>query len=308
MSQVVDALIVCTRNRPNQIQRRLEEFSKFESLPSVILIVDSSDNFRTGVVVENISTQIHAHVFCVQSKPGLPYQRNIGITWIRERFPDVNLIHFLDDDIVVNSDYFANVRAICVEQIQAVAIGGFDQFCNPLQNAGITRRLLGIGSSRDGVILRSGIAIPPHPRSRAQRCDWLVGGMQSVRVSVFDHIMFDPELRMYGEDLDFYLRVCALGDVICSINLPIKHLHDPTNRDTWRENSLYHCGVRWLLAQRYPTKISRVRVLLGCVVLAVGHFALFVQTKNPQHREACQGNLEFIYRLVRKMPVLQSVS
>jgi GT2 family glycosyltransferase len=167
--------------------------------------------------------------------------------------------------------------------------------------------MMGMGSKRCGVILRSGIAIPPYPKREVESCEWLVGGMQSVRAWVFEHIEFDATLRMYGEDVDFYLRAYGLGEIVSSIHLPIKHLNDPSNRDSWREISLYHNGVRWLLAKKYPTKISPIRVIQVAVVLAIGEAAKFVCRRDWKYAAASAGNIEFLYRLWRNVPVVQVI-
>lgn len=307
MRETADALLICTRNRPAQIRARLEEYAQFETLPAMILIVDSSENNKTQEVVKNIGVQVVSRVAYLRCSPGLPHQRNQGVSWLRSHLPDLNYIYFLDDDVVVKANYFATVREIFSEYSEVVAIGGFDPELDPNQSTGLIRRILGIGSKKCGVIMSSGFAIPPYPKARAEQCEWLPGGMQSVRTWVFDHLEFDSQLRMYGEDVDFYLRLCVFGTIACSIDLPIQHLNDLTNKDSWREISLYHNGVRWLFAHRYPSRVLRTRVILTAMALAIGHLVIFVRTRDKIHRAASLGNLEFIFRLIKKMPVLQTV-
>jgi GT2 family glycosyltransferase len=110
---------------------------------------------------------------------------------------------------------------------------------------------------------------------------------------------------MYGEDLDFYLRIAKLGDVFCSSKLPITHLNDPTNRDTIREINLYHNGVRWLFASRYPSNVNRFRVLVVALALGVGEFGRFLSSRNKDSLRASAGNFEFLFRLLAKKKVLQ---
>jgi len=305
--ETTDALILCTRNRAQQLQSRLAEYRCFEVLPSVILIVDSSDNDDTRMVVTRASQDSTSPVSYLRTSPGLPHQRNVGVSWVRNNYPDLELIHFLDDDIIPMSDYFSHVRQICRDFPNVIAVGGFDSELNPEQNRGLMKRICGIGSKNYGVILSSGIAIPAHPRHNIEDSEWLVGGMQSVRTWAFDHVQFDASLRMYGEDVDFYMRIRDLGDVVCSRNLPVKHLNDPSNRDSWREIHLYHNGIRWLLARRYPDRISLIRVLQVALVLALGELVLYMRTHDIRHRAASRGNVEFLYRIAIGQPVVQFV-
>ncbi len=305
--ELTDALIVCTRNRAHQIYNRLQELQQFSTLPSVVVIVDSSDSAETEEAVKKTSPQFPATIKYIRSEPGLPYQRNVGIEWARKNNPKLELIHFLDDDIIPRSDYFSKIRQICHDAPELVALGGFDSDLSPNLNSGLMRRLMGIGTKKCGLILKSGIAVPPFPQSSLETCQWLVGGMQSVRAWVFNHLQFDAALRMYGEDIDFYLRICNLGEIATSIHLPVKHLNDPSNRDSLREVNLYHNGVRWLLASRYPEKVSRIRVVQVASVLAVGEAARFVMTRDRKYLSASRGNFEFLYRLIRRKSVVQLV-
>jgi len=307
MPQTTDALIICTRNREHQIKDRLKELLQFSTLPAVVVIVDSSDSIKTDEAIKQVSPQLPVPIMYLRSRPGLPHQRNVGIEWARKNFPNLELIHFLDDDIIPGKDYFTRIRQICHDSPQIVAVGGYDSELNPQQNSGLIRRIMSIGSKKCGVILQSGIAIPPHPQKAIETCEWLVGGMQSVRAWVFDYMQFDATMRMYGEDVDFYLRVCNLGDIVSSVHLPIKHLNDTSNRDSWREISLYHDGVRWLLAQRYPSRVSPIRVIQVAVILALGEAAKFIWTRDWKHAAASAGNIEFLLRLLRNEPVVQVI-
>lgn len=307
MPQTTDALIICTRNREHQIKDRLKELLQFSTLPPVVVIVDSSDSIKTDEAIKQVSPQFPVPIMYLRSRPGLPHQRNVGIEWARKSFPNLELIHFLDDDVIPGKDYFTLIRQICHDSPQIVAVGGYDSDLNSYQNAGMIRRMMSIGSKKCGVILRSGIAIPPHPRREIETCEWLTGGMQSVRAWVFDYMQFDATLRMYGEDVDFYLRVCDLGEIVSSVHLPVKHLNETLNKDSWREISRYHNGARWLLAQRYPIRISRIRVVQVAVILALGEAAKFIWTRDRKHAAASAGNIEFLYRLLRNEPVVQVI-
>jgi GT2 family glycosyltransferase len=307
VSEINDVLILCTRNRAHQVRDRLEEYRQLSDLPGAIVVVDSSDTSSTQDAVAHAGLGFTVPINYLRTSPGLPHQRNIGISWVRNKFRRIELIHFLDDDIIPNPGYFSRVRHIFNDIPNAVAVGGFDPELNPNQSKGLLRRITGIGSSKSGVILPSGIAIPAHPRSGIEECDWLVGGMQSVRAGVFDQHQFDASLRMYGEDIDFYLRIAHLGKIICSRDLSITHLNDSSNRDSPREVQLFHNGIRWLLARRYPNKISAFRVLQVALVLAVGELAKYARTNDKHHLAASQGNLEFFCRLIRHQPVVQYV-
>lgn len=303
----VDALLICSRNRPSQVENRLQELQQFRCLPSVMLIVDSSTNDETRKIVSKKSRFFPIRLLYLHAPPGLPRQRNCGINLLRGEYPDLQFIHFLDDDVVVKHDYFDVVSRIFVEFPNVIAVGGHDEEIQNTIHNGLIRRTLGIGSKLTGVILPSGIAIPPVPTTAAYSCEWLVGGMQSVRAHIFDLISFDSKLRMYGEDLDFYLRASTYGEIVCSSQLPIKHLNDPSNRDSQRNIQLFHNGVRWHFAKKYPDRVVRWKVLLAAVALGLGEIVKFLKTRRIRHFEAAIGNLEFLFCLAVRKSTLQVV-
>jgi GT2 family glycosyltransferase len=300
-----DVLIICTRNRSNQIEKRLDEYRKYPVLPSNVLVVDSSDSEDTKTAIHNVMADFPANLHYLHTQPGLPFQRNTGIKWVLSHIGGLEIIHFLDDDIVPDQNYFLTLRKLFDDCPAAIAIGGYDKWLNVDIHSGRFRRLVGLGSHQTGLILKSGIAIPPVPTQRIHHCQWLVGGMQSFRTRIFEFALFDDALRMYGEDIEFYLRIAPFGEIICSNQLPVKHLNDPTNRDSIRKVHLYHNGIRWLLAARYPKNISRPSVLLGAVALACGEFVLFLIKRNKFHFLASVGNWQFLGRVITGRSTLQ---
>jgi GT2 family glycosyltransferase len=306
ISSMHDILVVCTKNRSNQVRDRLNELRQFAHLPREILVVDSSDNSATEYVVKSATSNFPTELHYLHSEPGLPFQRNLGVNWIFNNTINPEIIHFLDDDIVPNQDYFFVMRSLFSSCPSAIAIGGFDNNLKMGVHNGFIRRIIGLGSKDQGVILKSGIAIPPLPKMELHKCQWLVGGMQSFRADLFKQQLFDPKLRMYGEDIDFYLKIATLGDVFCSSKLPVGHLNDPTNRDSIKDVNLYHNGIRWLFAHRYPNRVIRSRVLLTALALAIGEFGRFLYRRNKDHLWASVGNCEFLFRLATKRKVVQT--
>jgi len=299
-------LVICTRNRSKQIGDRLREFRQFSYLPKTILVVDSSDKTTTKDAVNREANDFPTSLIYVHTKPGLPLQRNFGIGWIFENLSETQVIHFLDDDIIPEQNYFFVLDKLFSSCQSAIAIGGFDKYLNTKIHCGLIRRMVGLGSRMNGIILKSGLAVPPFPTTKLHQCEWLVGGMQSFRAEIFGQQLFDSNLRMYGEDLDFYLKIAHLGNIYCSSELPVEHLNDPTNRDSVREINLYHNGIRWSFAEKYPNHVYRSRVLLAALALAIGEFGRFLRSGNTVHFWASIGNWEFLFRLATKQQVVQN--
>lgn len=295
-----DALIICTKSRSDHIDRWLHALTLIVEGPSLILIVDSNSSDKTLEIVKKHQTQSELNIAYIQSQSGLPFQRNSGIDYLRDNFKgDVpEIVHFLDDDVAIRSNYFTTINQLFEEFPSAIAIGGFDINTDINRSNGFFRRHLLLGSRHMGVVLRSGICIPPHPRSRVEVVEWLPGLSQSFRLQIFDQIRFDPGIYFYGEDIDFYLRLQAFGNIICSNELPVDHLHEQSDRDLISESIMYSDGSRWSLAHKYPNAISRSAVVFSTVVLLLSELMLGLLGRGRQHFKISVGHAWFFMNVL----------
>jgi len=300
-----DALIICTRNRSDHIDRWLNELAALSHGPSLVVIVDSNTTQQTYEIVKKHQEQLKLSIEYVHSQSGLPLQRNNGIDFLLKNSlgerPEI--IHFVDDDVSVQSNYFSTINALFYEYSSAIAVGGFDKNTIAKLSGGLLRRFLLLGSHRMGVILRSGICIPPLPRSRAEEVEWLPGLSQSFRSKIFDQIRFDSKIFFYGEDVDYYLRLRDFGIIISSNELPVDHLHEPSDRDQISTSIMYSDGSRWSLAHKYPHAISRWAVALSTVVLLVGELMLGLLGRGKNHFSISLGHIRFLMNILFGRPL-----
>ena len=297
-----DALIICTKSRSGQIDRWLNELESIVQGPDLIVIVDSNKSRRTLEIVKNHVMSTKLKIDYVPSQSGLPLQRNNGIDYLIESYQgDLPLVvHFLDDDVSVRSDYFFTVNQLFEENPDAIAIGGFDKNLDGKISNGFWRRSFLLGSRNNGVVLKSGVCIPPIPQSRAEHVEWLPGLSQSIRINTFSKIRFDSEIYFYGEDIDFYLRLQKFGNIICSKDLPVDHLHEQTDRDGLSTSIMESDMSRWALAHKYPHVISRWSVVFSTAVLVVGEFMLGVFCKGKSHFSISFGHMWFLVNALNK--------
>ena len=168
-----DVLIICTKSRHHLIDRWLNDLEILTQGPSLVVIVDSNSSQQTFEIVKKHKTQSKLHIEYVHSESGLPLQRNNGIEYLLNNFerelPEI--VHFLDDDVSVQSNYFSTINNLFDEFSDMIAVGGFDKNTNMRQSNNHLRQLLLLGSHNTGVVLRSGIGIPSLPQSRAEIVD-----------------------------------------------------------------------------------------------------------------------------------------
>ena len=191
------ALVICTRNRSHSLRNLLELIAIQKTIPDCILVVDSSDDDSTELLVKGYK-KLPLLIF-VKSKPGLPHQRNVGVRFLKKESLYENLMYvsFLDDDVEINPNYFENVIKCFSDNPRAVIVGGYDKAANYRAGNRITQ-FLNITGSSPGKILKSGITSYPFPDSKITQVSWVPGGMSNYRKWLFDFHEFRCQVRMYG--------------------------------------------------------------------------------------------------------------
>ena len=89
--------------------------------PDEILIIDGSTNYETKTVLEQNQFDKLIYFQVPPEHRGLTRQRNFGTSKIGE---GMEIICFLDDDTVLEQNYFENVVKTFNENPDAVGVGG----------------------------------------------------------------------------------------------------------------------------------------------------------------------------------------
>jgi GT2 family glycosyltransferase len=206
----------------------LESLSLQSQIPCEILVIDSSLDTASEKLIEHFREKTGLKVGYFRTEPGLTKQRNFGIAHIS---PLAEIVHFIDDDVILSTDYIRNVVLKFQEHKNAVAIGGAIQNL-PVHRIRFLRRFLLLDSKKEGVVLKSGINILNFVGKADREVDWVSGCSMSFRRIVFASLKFD-ETRLgngVGEDVDMCLRAKSLGEVIWSPTIQLIHDLSPINR------------------------------------------------------------------------------
>jgi GT2 family glycosyltransferase len=226
-----DVLVLCTRNRPQEVRTCLDTVRVQTRVPSRVLVIDSSDDDATALVVNDVaggwpSGSVIEHR---QSEPGLTRQRSAGIDASTEE-----IVHFIDDDTVLDSGYFAAILAAFAADADGV-LGGVGGFVTD-QPAHQFRRIdawMGLDGKTEGVVLPSGrnVRVYTEPRD-AIDVDWLPGCAMSYRRAVF--ATERPNLRVgrdrNGEDVELSYRVRQHCRLVITPRARLEHHESPRGR------------------------------------------------------------------------------
>lgn len=250
------SLIICTRDRSEALARLLNSVNKQTLYPNEILVIDSSSNEDTEQL-DLPKKYFNLKYFRVgRDNSGLTRQRNYGI---EKSCKNSELICFLDDDIVLEPNYFKELITTYLDLPDAIAVGGwikdetkwkavtsdykpsFDEFLidgyvRTLGRRNVIRKSLRLLSTKPPGFMPEfshGFSTGYLPPSgNIYRVEYFMGGVSSYRRKLFDHIEFSPYFEGYGlyEDMDFCLRASKIGKLYVNTAAQVWHLHEQRGR------------------------------------------------------------------------------
>lgn len=253
---MVFTLIICTYKRSQPLLKLLLSVQHQTLYPNEILIVDGSpDDFTKEMLTQNSFQNLK--YFKVDEKDrGLTKQRNYGIARVQEAS---EVVCFLDDDTVLEPNYFEEIIKTYSLFPEALGVGGYitnetnwtkttsdyqakvneffyDGWKRKDGSRFVWRKKLGLDSNRPPGCLpefshgRSIGFLPPS--GKIYEVEQLMGGVSSFRKSVFKEFQFSTYFEGYGlyEDADFTLRLSKVGKLYINTNAQLGHYHDASGR------------------------------------------------------------------------------
>ena len=257
------SLIICTYMRPQSVLQLLQSVREQTLYPDEILIIDGSTDMETELVLkENPFPNLHYFAVPPEHR-GLTKQRNYGIERVGSSrdlpHKEIEVICFLDDDTVLEKDYFAEVIKTFKENQDISGVGGVainengwsvaepNKEYNPnhyYQLEGYVYKEGQRNVVRNYLGLQSNLGPGRMPDySHGKTCgfplngktyevDLLIGMSFAFRRKVVDSIRFSPYFEGYGlyEDADFSIRALQFGKNAISTKAQLRHYHHPSGR------------------------------------------------------------------------------
>ena len=249
--------------RPESVLQLLQSVQGQTLYPDEILIVDGSTNQETALVLkENQFPNLHYFAVPPEHR-GLTKQRNYGIERVGSSrdftHKEIEVICFLDDDTILEKDYFEEVIKTFKENPSISGVGGvainenswslaepnkkydarryyqWEGYVYKEGQRNVVRNYLGLQSN-----LGPG-RMPDY--SHGKTCgfpldgktygvDLLMGMSFAFRKKVVDAIRFSPYFEGYGlyEDADFSIRALQFGENAINTKAQLRHFHHPSGR------------------------------------------------------------------------------
>lgn len=272
-----DALVICTRNRPSDMKRCLESLLLQEKMPFSVLIVDSSDGKETEELAAEYAGMISSLEY-VHTLPGLTLQRNIALGTLSD---EIQVVHFIDDDVEMEPDYFLQIVKAFEEDARLVGAGGLIKGGNR-KKARLFARLGGRDSVIPGRVLPTGFNIGAHETPFDVDVEWLPGCSMSFRRKSIAGLKFDEGRTGYaiGEDADFGLRALTRGTLRHVHSARLHHHQSPVNRH--KRPLLVRMAVahRWSLAEDKLGRVRRSMVVYGTLTESLTYLLRFVLSRS----------------------------
>ena len=226
---ISDELIICTLNRPGEVERCLDSVAKQKRLPDAVRVVDASENADTRSVVNCYAAgALSGRLVYQAATPGLTSQRNAGIRAGRS-----DVIHFVDDDTVLDSRYIESILREFAADLEGTVLGVGGLITNLHRHrVPIAKRTFMLDSPRIGRVLPSGRNPLVVDLQSVTEVDWLSGCSMSFRRGVLEMFSFNEAFKGYGlgEDVEFSYRVRQRGRLLVVPDARIEHLQSPMNR------------------------------------------------------------------------------
>tara|TARA_Y100000815_G_scaffold273217_1_gene303929 strand:+ start:28319 stop:29341 length:1023 start_codon:yes stop_codon:yes gene_type:complete len=281
------ALIVCTYKRPKPLLSLLDSVVLQSYLPDQILIIDGSEDDETKIALQEKNHQ-NLDYFKVDAQDrGLTRQRNFGISKVNR---DIEVVCFLDDDTILEPDYFKNLIKTYQEFPNALGVGGyitnevawekkpfgfkpkknefyFDGYYRKDGSRFVLRKKLGLDADRPPAHFpdfghgRSVSFLPPS--GKIYEVEQFMGGVASYRKEVFAKLGFSKYFEGYGlyEDADFTLRLSKTGKLYVNTSACLEHHHDPSGRpDMFKYGKMVVRNGWYVWRVKYPNPSLKARL------------------------------------------------
>lgn len=298
--------------RPESLLQLLQSVQEQTLYPDEILIIDGSTNTETELILKENQFD-NLHYFAVPPEHrGLTRQRNYGVKKVGA---EMKVVCFLDDDTVLEIDYFKELIKTFEDNQAISGVGGvainenswslvepnkkynpnryyqFEGYVYKEGQRNVVRNYLGLESN-----LGPG-RMPDYSHGKTcgfplngkiHEVDLLIGMSFAFRKKVFDSISFSSYFEGYGlyEDADFSIKALRFGKNVINTKVQLSHFHHPSGRPNqylYGKMVVRNGWYVWRVKNPKPSLNAKIKWHSITILLTLIRFSnIFTTTKRKQ--------------------------
>jgi len=292
------SIIICTKDRPKEIQKLLSTIQSQTKLPNDLIVVDGSDHPIRSILDEFKSLPIR---YAQVRPPSLPKQRNVGISMLQG---DANWTGFLDDDLVLHPKNFIEIEEFIQNYQGETSLAGVG--LNIKNNLPIKkskfRGLFLLDAPTGGIFTRSGCHTVLNNVKKTQRVDWLSGGNSFWQKKILKEFEFDEWFSGtgYNEDVDFSYRVSRKYSLYYLVKSGCIHLDHPVSHKKALGYGTWQITAWWYFIHKAKS-FSPFLVLWSMLGLFINNFIAGILKPSSYRLLRAMGNFRgFCYIITGK--------
>ena len=268
------SLVICTKNRPSELLRLINELGCMSPTFNEVIIIDSSDQGNTL----HLPAKGHSiPIFVKNIDLNLAQARNLGI---RSLSDESQVVHFIDDDVSLSTDYLLNVNIFFENNPTASAVTGLDQALarNKSMKIRLIRFYCNITKSR-GRISRLGFNFGNYSSNGTYVIDWMPGCNVIVKKYVFQSVKFvETENLTFCEDLVFGLDLSRKYNAYFCDKILYTHLLSSLNRVTNKYRKLQSAKYNLtFLLSNYPDYFTISIIKFRLIMIGIKSKSFFIK-------------------------------
>lgn len=233
------SVVICTLNRPDDIQRCIASLAGQTRRPAQVVVVDAGDLGDVRARLAGACGEAGIDFVYLQDQPSTTRQRNTGA-----RAATGEILFFLDDDVQLADDYLERILAVYEADPDArlAGVNGVPQ-TSPNVDSGFWtgfQRLFLLAETRRDVgpfMKRSNFPVHTAGLSAPRRCEIMPSTAVSYRAAIFRDHEFDKHLTGYvmAEDLDLAWRVSRSHRLLVTPEARYRHSKSEVSRNDRHE-------------------------------------------------------------------------
>jgi len=258
------AVVVPTKDRPNGIRDLLCSVAGQSARPGRVIIVDSGEPLDS--VLSEFTGALPLEYY--RSPPSQIRQRNLGLSLLNQSTP---LVATIDDDIVLESNSFAEVLEVLNSYGENIAGVGLNSRCSFDQESSFFEKLFFMSSRFQGIITSSGYNTSIASVTENIHTSWLGGGYSVWKLSILRQFKQDEIKTRWavGEDVRLSYQIAKEYPLIVASNAYYNEKQIPLTTVV-SSSTGYYRGLKAGAAFYYFVKSNPELSRLACVWMLIG--------------------------------------